>query len=456
MKISGILEIKDLLEYSGDGFFVSDAKGRLLYCNNAANSLVGINMPKYKSLETLLKKNLIDRSTAMEAVKIKSTVIGEVKSAIGKKVTATSLPVYDFKGNLDVVICTIRDFWSYYQDKKYNHFLDQVDNIDFRNAYKVVHIKGENYCYELAMNSRVMEGIFDLTVNLGKVESTVLIYGETGVGKELIAGLIHDRSSRNKVGPFIKINCASMPVNLFETELFGYEPGSFTGALQKGKKGYFELADKGTLFLDEIGELPLEVQPKLLNVLQDKQIFRVGGTEAKPTDVRIIAATNRNLKNMVEEGKFREDLYFRLNVVPLEIPPLRERKTEIPMFIHYFLHKYQKMYGFKNREISPEVIKNLVWYPWPGNVRELANLVERLLIMSKERVIKLSDIPAQYLRYPESGNRFTVHDIAPLKEMVKEFEATVISKAMGQSKNQKEAAEMLGISFSSLSRKLRE
>jgi len=456
LKISGILEIKDLLEHTGDGFFVSDAKGRFQYLNPASNSLMGMNMLKYKNLDNMLKKNLINRSTALEAIRKKSTVSGEVKSLTGKRVTATSLPVYDFKGNLDLVICTIRDFSAYFNDKKNNCFFRQFGNIDFQEAYKVVHINGENYTYELVINSKVMEGIIDLTINLGRFDSTVLIYGETGVGKELIASLIHDRSPRSKTGHFIKINCASMPTTLIETELFGYEPGSFTGALQKGKRGYFELADKGTLFLDEIAELPLEVQPKLLNVLQDKQIYRVGGTEAKATDVRIIAATNRDLKKMVEEGKFREDLYFRLNVVPVEVPPLRERKTEIPIFISYFMNKFQQKYGLKNKEISPDVIKNLIWYSWPGNIRELANLVERLLIVSKDKVIKVSDLPASYLHFPDSRNRFTVHEIAPLKEMVKEFEAAVISKAMEKGKNQKEAAEMLGISFSSLSRKLRE
>lgn len=456
MKISGILEIKDLLEHTGDGFFVSDAKGKFLYLNPASNYIMGMNMLKYKSLDNLLKQNLIDRSTALEAIRKKTTVTGEVRSLTGRRVTATSSPVFDFEGNLDLVICAIRAFSTNSQDKKSNHYFQQMENAEIIDSYKILHIKGENYNYELVMNSTVMEGIIDLAVSLGKVDSTVLIYGETGVGKELIATLIHDCSSRSKAGPFIKINCASMPVTLFETELFGYEPGSFTGALQKGKKGYFELADKGTLFLDEIAELPLDVQPKLLNVLQDKRVYRVGDTEGKPVDVRIIAATNRDLKKMVEEGKFREDLYFRLNVVPIEVPPLRERKTEIPMFISYFMNKFQQKYSLKKKVFNPEVIKNLIWYPWPGNVRELANLVERLLIVSKEKIVKLEDLPAPYLHFPRVANRFTIHDIAPLKEMVKEFEAAVISKAMERGKNQKEAAEMLGISFSSLSRKLRE
>ena len=457
MKIKGTVDLTGLtglLDCSSDGFFISDAKGMLLYCNPVTNPLMGINMVKYKSLDNLLKKNLINRSTAMEAIQKKGMVTGEVKSVVGSSVIAASAPVFDSKGSLDCIICNLRDNAIFADNKKY-YSPYQDRNIQLESTYKILHINDENYDYELVYGSNVMEKIIALTVNLSKVESTVLLYGETGVGKELIAHLIHNRSER-KEEPFVKINCASIPANLFESELFGYEPGSFTGALKKGKKGYFELAHKGTLFLDEVAELSMEIQPKLLNVLQDKKLFRVGGTEARPVDVRIVTATNRDLREMVKEGKFREDLYYRLNVIPVEIPPLRNRMVEIPMFFSYFKNKYQRKHALKNKEVSPELIKHLYWYPWPGNVRELANLVERLLIMSSDNVIKITDLPLQYLYFSETRDRFTVHEIAPLKEMTREFEMTVISKAMKQSKNQREAAKMLGISFSSLSRKLKD
>lgn len=455
MKIKGAVDLTGLLDGSSDGFFISDAKGKLLYCNPATNPLMGINMVKYKSLDNLLKKNLINRSTAMEAIQKRGMVTGEVKSVVGNSVIATSAPVFDYKGALDCVICNLRDNTNIFADENKCFSPYRNRNIQLESAYKIIKINGENYDYELVYGSSVMEKIIDLTINLSKVESTVLLYGETGVGKELIAHLIHNRSER-KGGPFVKINCASIPANLFESELFGYEPGSFTGALKKGKKGHFELAHKGTLFLDEVAELSMEIQPKLLNVLQDKKLFRVGSTEARPVDVRIVTATNRDLKKMVEEGKFREDLYYRLNVIPVEIPPLRNRMVEIPMFFSYFKNRFQRKYALKNKEISSELIKHLYWYPWPGNVRELANLVERLLIVSRDNIIKITDLPLQYLHFSEPRDRFTVHEIAPLKEMTREFEMTVISKAMEQSKNQKEAAKMLGISFSSLSRKLKD
>lgn len=457
MKIKGTVDLTGLtglLDRSSDGFFISDAKGMLLYCNPVTNPLMGIDMVKYKSLDNLLKKNLINRSTAMEAIQKKGMVTGEVKSVAGSSVIAASAPVFDSKGSLDCIICNLRDNAKFADNKKY-YSPYQDRNIQLESTYKILHINDENYDYELVYGSNVMEKIIALAINLSKVESTVLLYGETGVGKELIAHLIHNRSER-KEEPFVKINCASIPANLFESELFGYEPGSFTGALKKGKKGYFELAHKGTLFLDEVAELSMEIQPKLLNVLQDKKLFSVGSTEARSVDVRIVTATNRDLQKMVKEGKFREDLYYRLNVIPVEIPPLRNRMVEIPMFFSYFKNKFERKYALKNKEVSPELIKHLYWYPWPGNVRELANLVERLLIMSSDNVIKITDLPLQYLYFSETRDRFTVHEIAPLKGMTREFEMTVISKAMEQSKNQREAAKMLGISFSSLSRKLKD
>jgi transcriptional regulator with PAS, ATPase and Fis domain len=457
LEIKGTVNLADLFEHSGDGFFIADARGKLLYCNPATNPLVGMDLFAYENLGVLLAKKIIDRSTALEAIQKKSAVTGEVKCITGQKVIATSAPVFDLSGKLDKVVCNVRSYASYVEAKNNNPQLRSGGKVNFKDPYKIIQIKGQHSDYELVFGSSMMEEIIDLAVNLSKVDSTVLLHGETGVGKELIAHLIHVRSPRNMTGPFVKINCASIPINLVETELFGYEPGSFTGALKRGKKGYFELAAGGTLFLDEIGELPLAVQPKLLNVLQDKQVSRVGGTELLPVDVRIVGATNRDLKKMVEEGKFREDLYFRLHVVPMEVPPLRERKVEIPMLISYFQDKFLEKYAIRNKKISPEVIRHLYWYPWPGNIRELANLVERLLIVAKKNVVTVADLPAPYLDYAghQPEDRFTVHDIAPLKEMTREFELAVITKAMEQSKSQKEAAEMLGISFSSLSRKLK-
>ena len=224
-----------------------------------------------------------------------------------------------------------------------------------------------------------MEELKYLARRIAVVDSTVLIQGESGVGKGLLSEYIH-RNSMRKNGPFIKINCATFPENLIESELFGYEPGAFTGASKQGKVGLIELSDKGTLFLDEIAELPLTLQAKLLNVLQDKIITKIGSNEFIKVDTRIIAATNNNLKSMVKEGKFRLDLYYRLNVVEIEIPPLRQRKDDIIPLTKVFLDKINDRYKL-SREISPNAMKVLLAHDWPGNVRELENEIERAAVI---------------------------------------------------------------------------
>ena len=245
-----------------------------------------------------------------------------------------------------------------------------------------------------------------------------MITGESGVGKDVIAGAIHKASARGE-GPFIKVNCAAIPETLLESELFGYEKGAFTGANTTGRQGMFELAEKGTIFLNEIGELPFHLQPKLLRVIQDKEVIRVGGSEAVKLDVRIIAATNKDLELMVKEGTFREDLYYRLNVVPIYIPPLRERKEDIPHLILHFMNKYNLKYG-QNKKISSKAVDYLTDWPWPGNVRELENVIERLIVMVTDDIIQIEDLPASIrTKHKELKDmNYYIEDILPLKEAV--------------------------------------
>ncbi len=242
-------------------------------------------------------------------------------------------------------------------------------------------------------NSSAIRNLIDIIERVARTDSTVLLLGESGTGKSLFAKTIHALSDR-KDKPFVTINCAAIPEHLLESELFGYEKGAFTGAYTS-RKGKFELANGGTVFLDEIGDMPLSLQPKILRVLQEKEIERIGGEKTIKVDVRIIAATNRDLKRFVEEGKFREDLYYRLNVIPIYIPALRERKEDIPLLVEYFLEMYNKKHK-KSVRISPEAIKVMIEYEWSGNVRELENLIERLVIM-KDNVIKDIDLPAHIL-----------------------------------------------------------
>ncbi len=250
---------------------------------------------------------------------------------------------------------------------------------------------------KLVFRSEKMKEVVELAIRVAKSDATVLIRGESGVGKELVVDLIHENSPR-KDKPLVKINCAAIPSELLESELFGYRKGAFTGAVAD-KKGKFEEADGGTIFLDEIGDMPVQLQAKILRVLQSKEIEPLGG-KPKKIDVRIIAATHRNLEELVKQGKFREDLYYRLNVVPITIPPLRERKEDIKPLVEHFLEKFNRKYG-RNIAISKSAIDLLESYEWPGNVRELENLIERLVVVSSDLTITPDDIPSEIKKWSE-------------------------------------------------------
>ncbi|MGB9809590.1 MAG: sigma-54-dependent transcriptional regulator, partial [Caldanaerobacter sp.] len=282
----------------------------------------------------------------------------------------------------------------------------------------------------------------------------VLIYGETGTGKELIARLIHEKSHRSK-GPFIAVNCGSIPPSLFESEIFGHEKNAFTGATEK-KPGLLELADQGSFFLDEIGELPLEVQSKLLRFLEEKRIRRVGGLKTFPVDVRIIAATNRDLKKEVENNKFRSDLYYRLNVAEIFIPPLRERKSDIPLLVNYYIDLFNKQFKKNIKGVSPEAMEYLKNYSWPGNVRELKNVLERIFVLIQDDWITEKDLPSDLVQgktfITNSSKHFSEDSkFLPLEEIEKQH----ISKALILSKgNITKAAELLRISRFALYRRI--
>ncbi|MED4730575.1 sigma 54-interacting transcriptional regulator [Aneurinibacillus migulanus] len=305
------------------------------------------------------------------------------------------------------------------------------------------------------------------TVHLARkvcsVKSTVLILGESGVGKEVFAKAIHEVSEEPNA-PFISINCGAIPSSLFESELFGYERGAFSGADNKGKKGKIELAKGGTLFLDEVGEMPLEMQVKLLRVLQERKYYRVGGEKEIDIDFRIIAATNRDLQELMKEGKFREDLYYRLNVVSLHIPPLRERKEDIIELTHYFLNDFSLSYQRPIHEFPPEVIHELLRYDWPGNIRELRNIVERLIVFATDGVIKREYLPfstngISFENTPKIASNVRKESdvtILPLQEEMDQHEKKVIEKALKiLDGNKLECAKQLGITRATLYNRLK-
>ncbi|MCX6558875.1 MAG: sigma-54 dependent transcriptional regulator [Candidatus Aminicenantes bacterium] len=298
--------------------------------------------------------------------------------------------------------------------------------------------------------SKSMQEVFHLIERVATTDSTVLVTGESGTGKEMAARAIHANSRRND-HPFVSINCAALPENLLESELFGHAKGSFTGAVSE-KKGMFETADKGTIFLDEVGEMSPWTQVKLFRVLQERKVRRVGGNDEIPVDVRIIAATNQDLKKRIEEGKFREELYYRLNVISFEMPPLRKRTEDIPLLVGHFLQKHCQKMGRKMKRLVPDVIGFLETYPWPGNVRELENLIERIVAVEERETVTLASLPQDVLgahRKPEvavalrPGFNLEEH----LDQISKRYIQEAVTAAGG---NLKKAAALLGIGYRSL------
>ena len=300
--------------------------------------------------------------------------------------------------------------------------------------------------------------IFDIIKKVAPTTTTILITGETGTGKELVANAIHVNSPRKR-NPFIKINCAAIAENLIESELFGYERGAFTGAVSS-KPGRFELAHKGTLFLDEIGDLPREIQVKLLRVIQDHEFERVGGIQTIKVDVRLVAATNRNLQQSVKEGSFREDLFYRLNVMPIYVPPLRERKEDIPALVIYFVDKFNRKLGRQIAGVDPEVIELLLEHDWPGNIRELENLAERLVLMAKGDQIVMGDVPSELIEAVEEKTQTaTPDDKRSIKDLIREktedIEKQMIVRVLEECEgNISKAARQLGLSRRGLHLKL--
>ncbi len=314
--------------------------------------------------------------------------------------------------------------------------------------------------YRIIGQTQKMSAVYDIIDKVADTPSTVLITGESGTGKELIAAALHHNSSR-KDRPFIKINCAAIPRELMESELFGYEKGAFTGAVGS-KPGRFELADRGTLFLDEIAEVPIDMQVKMLRALQEAEFERVGGIQTIHVDVRLVVATNRNLEKAVEDGEFRDDLYYRLNVVPIHLPPLRDRKEDIPLLVKHFIEKFKTRLGRAVTGIGKDALNILVNYRWPGNIRELENVTERCILFTEGQQIEMADLPAELVeRSHAAPTTATIDTDTSMKDIVKqataELERDLIVKALTETGgNVTRAAKKLKISRKSLQNKMKE
>jgi PAS domain S-box-containing protein len=445
-------ELETIIEASYDGILVANSEGIALRANNALERLLSISSKQIVD-QSLFGKESGEKlaGSIVEQVTKKKKTINSVVTARGRQLMLTGNPVVNNSGEIERVVVNIRDMTEL---NVLRLELEQTKELTERYHSELSELKAKlSQQQGIVINSKSMQKTLDLAVRVSQVDSTVLILGESGSGKEVIAKVIHNNSKRAN-GPFIKVNCGAIPENLLESELFGYQPGAFTGASKDGKLGMFELAHHGTLFLDEIGDLPLQLQVKLLRAIQDREIYRVGGEKPVKIDARILTATNKDLSEMVEQGKFREDLYFRLNVIPINIPPLRDRKEEIIPLIKKFQEKFSQAYELE-KEFTPEAMEALLNYSWPGNVRELENVVERLIVTSPGQRIGIDDLPDN-ISEGQNNNRpmVMVRGILPLKKAMLEVEKQLLAKAIERYGSAYQAAKILGVNQSTISRKL--
>jgi transcriptional regulator with PAS, ATPase and Fis domain len=438
-------ELKAIINTVSDGLISIDKKGKIKKINNLASNML------LEEKEKLMGKSI---NNIFNDIPIKKVLSGEKLSNIelsfnrdnkNYKYIASIKPIMKDENVFGALISL-----NYYENVKKLAF-------EFGSSNKRITFK------DIICKSNIMRKIIDKALRFAKSDSTVLITGESGTGKELFARAIHSSSNRAN-NPFITVNCGAIPETLIESELFGYEKGAFTGAISRGKPGKFELANKGTIFLDEIGTMPIYLQAKLLRVLENREIDKVGGSQSIPIDVRILAATNSNLEEMVKQGKFRSDLYYRLNVIPIQIPPLRERKEDILELSYYFIKKYNVLLGKKIECISNAVEQILIEYDWPGNVRELENVIEYAVNLSllDEEILEEKHIPPYILnnKAPTNNKKDKLGDINNSIISIDEYEKKAISyllKKIGTStENKKVIAKKLGISKATLYRKIKK
>ncbi|MGW6300554.1 sigma-54 interaction domain-containing protein [Peribacillus butanolivorans] len=441
-----------IIENSYDGIYITDQNGITLYTNSAIERITGIPKEYYigKSVDQLIKRGILNTSVTHKVVKLRRTVSVVQDNFAGKETLITGSPVFNEEGEIEQVVTNIRDLSDL---NELMHELTKVNELNNQYKQEIEKLRKITSQDGVVFVSDKMKMIYEIAERISDIDATVLILGETGVGKDVLARNIYNRSIRSKKGDFVKINCGAIPADLLESELFGYEGGAFTGANQKGKPGMFEVAERGILFLDEVGELPLQLQVKLLRALQEREIQRIGGTKPKKIDVRIIAATNRNLLEMVKVGEFREDLYYRLNVIPIMIPPLRERREDILALTDLFLTKANEQYKF-SKEIDSRLKEYFFQYDWPGNVRELNNIVERLVVLTNNQLLSLSDLPEEYQQVNQ--NFSNLKGTLTLKEAVERAEKEILTKAAQTYQTTYEIAEALDSSQATIVRKLKK
>ncbi len=439
-----------IIENSYDGIYITDGQAVTMRINRAYETITGMKAEEVlgRSMWELEKSGVIDRSGTLIALAQHRAVTLEQEFKTGRRALISSAPVFDDMGNVVMVVTNVRDMTDlYHLQQKYQEKKELSEKL--YSEVEFARNQVLNSSELLAVDAKMLE-MLELVRRVAARDTTVLLLGETGVGKEMVAKHIYKNSPRRNER-FLTINCGAIPPNLMESELFGYEKGAFTGASRNGKPGLFEVADKGTVFLDEIGELPKDMQVKLLRVLQERTVTRIGGNRAIPVDVRVLAATNRDLEQMVRDKAFREDLYYRLSVVPITIPPLRERRDDIVPFAQCFLEELCHKYGL-HKSFDQTARQALLHYEWPGNVRELRNVVERVVITVRRDEITAGDLPFQS-RWSPVPDFPDPDGPVSLKALTEQFEMRYIQRAYEKYGNVRQAAASLGMDASTFVRK---
>ncbi|MCP8969859.1 sigma 54-interacting transcriptional regulator [Ectobacillus ponti] len=439
-------QLENIIEFSSDGIYVVDHEGHTLFVNSAYEEITGFKREELigNHMGDLMARGYFDQSVSLLVLQSKKQ-ISILQSIGGKKdVTVTGNPVFDEAGRIQMVVTSVRDITRL---QEVTEELKKAKSFSALNQNRFT-FSTDNPDETVIFQSPQMKQIVHRVQQVAPFPTGILLSGPSGAGKEVIANLIHQLSNRRD-RPFIKINCGAIPEQLLESELFGYERGAFTGARQEGKIGLLELADKGTVLLDEVAELPLSLQVKLLRVLQEKQIQRIGSRDIKKLDIRIISATNKNLKELSERGLFREDLYYRLQVVEIRIPPLQERPEDIAVLLEHFFSYFCRLYSIE-KQLSPETKRILQGYHWPGNVRELKNLIEGMIVSIPSLVIEAVDLPPHISITGQNQIPVT------LRERVEQFERKLVKDALQLHPSIRKTAEALGVDHSTLVKKLKK
>lgn len=451
MQAEEILDYKtfiSLIDQAYDEIFIWNQNCKVVYANNACFRHYGYP-PQYfigKSLEEcLLKEKHWDRTSIHYVFQEKKSIIQKQKTSLGHVIVTISVPIFDILGNVTYVVQTIRD--------DYEHLYRTLSPyVEGKNECSILREDNSNNVCFIGINQQIKK-ILECSKRLAQTSASVLILGETGTGKSLLAKYIHIIGNKSHK-PFVSINIASLSPTLIESELFGYKEGSFTGSSRTGKKGFFEIANGGTIFLDEIGEIPLALQAKFLHVLEEKEILPVGGSKPIKLDIKIISATNRDLQQMVTAGKFREDLYHRLNVFELTIPPLRSRPDDLTLFVEHFLKIFNKKYDMVSI-VSQETMGVFLGYEWPGNIRELSNVIERCVVTSGDGIIRPKDLPASFFKYDYVQDSRHIFD-EPFDVFIAKHEKYLVEQAYQKYKSSRKLADVLKISQTKASRLIKK